>query len=191
MTNTAFLAYLLIVCYFIIERLLRKGNQALSLKPGDFDRGSSKVIWISGLFSLLLIIFAPILSDRGLGYLHSEYVGWVGINLMFIGLSFRYWAAKELGEFYTRTLQIVEGQTICDRPPYNIIRHPGYLGIFLMEVGASLALHNWIVLLVVMVLGITSRSYRIHTEETMLQANFSEQYHIYSQKTWRLIPFLY
>jgi protein-S-isoprenylcysteine O-methyltransferase Ste14 len=191
MKDTTVLAYLLIICYFVIERLLRKGNQALSLKPGDFDRGSSKVIWISGLFSLLLLIVVPVLNARELGYWHNQYVEWMGISLMLIGLSFRYWAAKELGEFYTRTLQIVEGQEICDRPPYNIIRHPGYLGTFFLEVGAGLALNNWIVLLVVMVMGIISRTYRIDAEEKMLEVNFSEQYKLYSQKTWRLIPFLY
>ena len=68
---------------------------------------------------------------------------------MLAGLTIRYWAARILGEFYTRTLQTIEGQHIIDRAPYSIIRHPGYLGTFLMEIGAALALANWLVLLIV------------------------------------------
>jgi hypothetical protein len=44
MTITTVLAYLLIICYFIVERLLRKGEKALSLQASESDRGSSKVI---------------------------------------------------------------------------------------------------------------------------------------------------
>jgi protein-S-isoprenylcysteine O-methyltransferase Ste14 len=107
------------------------------------------------------------------------------------GLMMRYWAAKTLGDFYTRTLQIVEGQEIVEQAPYNVIRHPGYLGTLLMEMGAGLAVVNWVVLLAVSVTGITSRMYRIGAEERMLGTRFGEQYKAYSDKTWKLVPFLY
>ncbi|GET41547.1 methyltransferase family protein [Microseira wollei] len=191
MTITAALAYLFIVCYFVIERLLRKGEKALSLQAGASDRGSSRILWISGLFNILLVLFAPILNAYQIGYWHSGYVGWLGLLLMLAGLVMRYWAANTLGEFYTRTLQIVEAQRIVDQAPYNIIRHPGYLGTFLMEIGAGLAIANWIVLLLVAGIGMRSRFYRIPAEEEMLVTTFPEQYNIYKAKTWRLIPFIY
>lgn len=169
MTITSVLAYVLVVCYFVIERLLRKGEKALSLQTGEADRGSSKVIWISGLLSIALVLIAPVLNAYQIGYWNSMYAGWVGVSLMLGGLSLRYWAAKTLGEFYTRTLQTVAGQSIIDQAPYNIIRHPGYLGIFLMEIGAGLALTNWVVLVVLMIIGVFSRFYRIQVEEEMLK----------------------
>lgn len=191
MTTTAVLAYLLIICYFVIERLLRKGKKALSLQAGASDQGSSQIILIGGLFNILLVLFAPTLNAYQIGYWNSVYVGWVGLLLMLTGLSIRYWAAKTLGEFYTRTLQIVEGQRIVNQAPYSIIRHPGYLGTSLMEIGASLAVSNWAVLLVIVVIGVLSRVYRIQAEEEMLETAFGEQYKVYLEKTWRLIPFIY
>lgn len=48
MAITTLLTYLLIIGYFVIERSLRKGEPALSLNTGEFDRGSSKAILIKG-----------------------------------------------------------------------------------------------------------------------------------------------
>ncbi|MFB2897181.1 isoprenylcysteine carboxylmethyltransferase family protein [Aerosakkonemataceae cyanobacterium BLCC-F50] len=171
--------------------MLRKGKNALSLQTGASDRGSSQIIWISGLCSLLLVLLAPILNAYQIGNWNNVYVGWIGLVLMLAGLSIRYWAAKTLGEFYTRTLQIVEGQQIFNQAPYSIIRHPGYLGTFLMEIGASLAVRNWVVLLAIVVIGMLWRIYRIQAEEEMLETAFKEQYKVYQEKTWKLIPFIY
>jgi protein-S-isoprenylcysteine O-methyltransferase Ste14 len=191
MTITTVLAYFLIACYFAIERLLRKGKQALNLKPGVTDAGSSQLLWIGGVVSILLVVAAPILNTYKVGYWSHANVGWLGLTLMLGGLAIRYWAAQTLGEFYTRTLQIIEEQKIVDRAPYNVIRHPGYLGTLLMEIGAGLAVTNWVVLLAIVVIGTTSRAYRISVEEKMLEASFGDEYKIYSDNTWKLVPFLY
>lgn len=191
MTITTISAYFLIACYFLIERSLRKGKQALSLKPGVADAGSSQVLWIGGVMSILLVIAAPILNTYQIGYWSYTNVGWLGLALMLGGLAMRYWAARTLGEFYTRTLQVVRGQKIVNQPPYNVIRHPGYSGTLLMEIGAGLAVTNWVVLLAAVIIGITSRAYRIGVEEKMLEASFGEEYKIYLKNTWKLVPFLY
>lgn len=191
MTSKTVLAYLLIAGYFVMERLLRQGDKALSLQAGEFDQGSSKVIWISGLLGIFLIVLAPLLNVNQIGDWDNGYFGWLGLLIMLGGLVLRYWAAKTLGEFYTRTLQTLEKQQIIQQAPYNIIRHPGYLGTFLMEIGACLAIANWVILIVIAVIGVLSRVYRIQVEEEMLKTVFGEQYTLYSQETWRLIPFIY
>lgn len=191
MTITTVLAYLLIAGYFTVERLLRKGTKALSFQAKETDQGSTKVICISGLLSIILFLSAPMLNAYHIGYLQITSIGWIGILFMVGGLCLRYWSAKILGEFYTRTLQTLEGQTIIDQAPYNFIRHPGYLGTFLMEIGAGLALTNWIVLTIILIVGVVSRFYRITIEEEMLKAEFTKQYTTYSEGTWKLIPFIY
>jgi isoprenylcysteine carboxyl methyltransferase (ICMT) family protein YpbQ len=103
MTTTAIFAYLLIIFYFVIERWLRKGEKALSLQAGEFDRGSSKIIWISGLLGIFLIFLAVILNIYEIGFWNNIYLAWLGIILMLTGLIMRSWAAKILGEFYTTT----------------------------------------------------------------------------------------
>ncbi|WP_299416304.1 isoprenylcysteine carboxylmethyltransferase family protein [Acaryochloris sp. IP29b_bin.148] len=191
MTTRVALAYLLILSYFVVERLLRQGQPALSLQPGQSDQSSSKMLWISGLFNLLLVLIAPLLNTVSLGHWQNLWGSWLGLGLMVSGLCLRYWAAKTLGKFYTRTLQTFEGQDIIEQAPYNLIRHPGYLGTFLWIIGAGLAVENWIVTVTVTAVGLLSRIYRIRSEEAMLLAELSEQYQAYSQKTWRLVPLIY
>lgn len=191
MTIATLLAYLLIACYFVMERKLRKGEQALSLQTDSSDRGSSRLIWTSGLINILTVLLAPIFNSARIGYWDNAYVGWIGLLLMIGGIALRYWAAKTLGEFYTRTLRIIEGHQIVDRGLYSVIRHPGYLGTFLIDIDAGLAVTNWIVLLIVALTGIVSRTYRISAEEQMLETAFGEEYKAYSDKTWRLIPSIY
>ncbi|HAA30213.1 MAG TPA: isoprenylcysteine carboxylmethyltransferase family protein [Cyanobacteria bacterium UBA8553] len=186
-----FLAYLLIACYFVIERFLRKGQQALSLQPGASDRGSSYVMWASGLFNILIVLLAPIFNTYHLGDWNNEYIGWIGLILMIGGLTLRYWAAKTMGEFYTRTLQILEGHQIVDRGLYSVIRHPGYLGVLLMSIGAGFAVTNWIAVLIITVTGLVSCAYRLRAEEEMLENSFGEEYKVYVEKTKRLVPFIY
>ncbi|MBE9190705.1 isoprenylcysteine carboxylmethyltransferase family protein [Gloeocapsopsis crepidinum LEGE 06123] len=188
---TTFLAYFLIACYFIVERTLRKGGQALSLQPGLSDRNSSYAMWANGLFSILLVLLAPILNLSNLGYWNNTYVSWIGIILMMSGLVIRYWAAQTLGKFYTRTLQIVEGHQIIDIGLYSIIRHPGYLGVFVMTIGAGLAVSNWIVLLITTLTSFVSFDYRIRVEEEMLENTFGEDYKAYKEKTKKMISLVY
>jgi len=189
--TTAFLAYLLIACYFIVERWLRQGEQALSLKTLASDRGSSRVLWAIGLFNLCLVLLAPILNVYGIGDWHYSLMGWSGLLLMTGGIAIRYWAAKTLGTFYTRTLRIIEGHQLVEQGPYRVIRHPGYLGTFLLEVGAGLAVMNWLILLVLVLTGIVVRAHRVYVEEGMLEAEFGEEFQIYAKNTWKIFPWLY
>jgi protein-S-isoprenylcysteine O-methyltransferase Ste14 len=183
--------YVLIACYFVVERSLRKGQPALDLKPGEFDVGSSKVLLLSGTICLSMVVAAPLLNTHSIGYWGDLNINWLGLVAMVAGLGLRFWSAKTLGEFYTRTLRMVENQTIVRQPPYNVIRHPGYLGTLLMEIGAGLALANWIILLTAIVIGIPSRVYRICVEERMLETSFGQEYQTHSNSTWKLVPFVY
>ena len=149
------------------------------------------VLKFCGLIELLLVISASILNHYRIGYWNNVSVAWLGMIVMASGLFLRYWAAKTLDEFYTRISQIIEGQTTVKKIPYNVIRHPGYLGTLLMVIGSELSVENWGVLLAAVISGMVSRADRIKIEEKMLKAGFDEEYQVYSSYTWELLPFLY
>jgi protein-S-isoprenylcysteine O-methyltransferase Ste14 len=180
------------VVFFVIEKRMRIGQEAKSLERGPSDRGSTSLIGIAFLLSGFGLLAAPIFNYLQIGTLpFSVIVGWLGISLGLLGLAVRVWAFKTLGQFYTRTLRHTENQHIVREGPYRFIRHPGYVGVLLIFLGAALAMTNWISIGITAVAMFTAYHYRIQTEEDMLMTALGKEYGDYRAQTRRLIPFVY
>ena len=189
MPVTTLLGYFLLVLFFYMEGRLRRGRAAKSFEEGQFDRRTTRFLGYAYGISILALLGAWILEALRIGRL-PHWVGWLGVVLALCGLLMRAWANRVLGEFYTRTLKVIEDQTIIQEGPYRWIRHPGYLGMILMWIGASAATGNWIIMLIVIVAIISAYHYRIQNEEKMLLSTL-QGYGEYSSHTWRLVPPLY
>ena len=187
---TILLGYLIVCSFFIVERRVRVGQQAVDLERGPADRGSTALIGGAFGLTVLSVLAAPLLNGAGIGNIAWNLLGWVGVILAFVGVSLRIWAAKTLGRFYTRTLRILNEHSIVQEGPYQRIRHPGYLGAIVMWIGAALATLNWIAVVITSAVMLTSYYYRIRVEEEMLMAS-NAAYREYQARTWRLVPYLY
>jgi protein-S-isoprenylcysteine O-methyltransferase Ste14 len=75
--------------------------------------------------------------------------------------------------------------------PYAIVRHPGYLGSLLVAVGVAIASGSFAALVLIILSFVATHLYRISAEEKMMLSTFGEQYREYSQKTTRLLPWIY
>ena len=189
---TTILAYSLIGLFVATERCGRKGQQAQSLDLGRFDRSSTASIGVAWLLTGAALLAAPLLNHFRLGSMSLGPVfGWVGLLIAVGGMSVRWWANRTLGEYYTRTLRVTAAQSIIQKGPYRMIRHPGYLGSMLMWVGAGLATTNWIAFILAVVVMFAAYYHRIQAEEQMLMAAMSQDYREYESRTWKLIPFVF
>ncbi len=188
---TTILAYILIIFFSVTEGRLRKGRAAQSFSAGESDRQSTRRLGAAYGVAILLLLFAPLLNLLSPGHILYAPLGWIGLAVSLAGYGLRVWANLVLGKFYTRTLQVQENQSIVQRGPYRLIRHPGYLGTILMWSGAGLASVNWIITLLILVILVAVYHYRIQAEEAMLQARLGEPYTLYKTHTWRLLPFVY
>ncbi len=189
MIVTTLLGYFVLVLFFYLERRLRRGAAAKSYEAGQFDRRTTRLLGYAYFVSVLALLASWVLNALQVGRL-PEWVGWLGIVLALAGLFMRVWASRVLGAFYTRTLQVAQGQTIIREGPYRVIRHPGYLGMILLWVGVSAATGNWIVILVVLVAILAAYHNRIQNEEQMLLSTLPG-YAEYRSGTWRLLPPIY
>ena len=127
---TNVVSYLLIICFLFMQRILRRGEQAKSLSPGETDRGTTRLIGMAFGLSFLALIIAPWLNAFEVARLDIGFpVGWAGIASMLVGLALRWWANATLGRFYTSTLRLSEEQQIVKKGPYRLVRHPGYAGV--------------------------------------------------------------
>jgi protein-S-isoprenylcysteine O-methyltransferase Ste14 len=188
---TTLLAYLLTILFLVTEGRLRQSSEARSLDATEPDRGSTRLIGVFFGLACGALLLAPLLNLIPLGRVrHPTLTGWVGIAIMLAGIALRVWANRVLGAYYTRTLRIVQEQRVVEEGPYRLVRHPGYLGIMLMWVGAALATVNGITGLVIVVGVLVVYGHRIRSEETMLIQAFGDQYRAYEAHTWRLIPFV-
>jgi protein-S-isoprenylcysteine O-methyltransferase len=183
-------AYLILIAYFAITESRRKGQAAITLKGGPFDQASTRLLSLAVAISITLVIVANALNYLQIGVM-ADLIGWIGIVVMLCGITLRMWATQTLGRFYTRTLRVSDIQRVVQDGPYKNLRHPGYLGVILLWVGAGLATVNLIVAALVTFIIIAAYRYRINAEEHMLLASFGEQYAAYAEHTWRLLPLIW
>jgi protein-S-isoprenylcysteine O-methyltransferase Ste14 len=73
---------------------------------------------------------------------------------------------------------------------YGFIRHPSYLGLFVLALGWGLAFRSGVGVLIA-VLMLTVVLARIESEERLPSESFGDEYDAYRARTWRLIPYVY
>src|SRR6516162_11803936 len=107
------ISYVLIGFFLVLQRVLRRGEQARSLRPNQEDKGTTRLIGLAFGLSILALILAPLLNRFEVAHLDLGFpVGWVGVTLMLGGLALRWRANAVLGRFYTSTLRLAEGQQV-------------------------------------------------------------------------------
>jgi protein-S-isoprenylcysteine O-methyltransferase len=189
---TTLVAWSLLVSFLVLQRAMRRGEEARSLRPLPADRGSTRLLGAAFGLGLLALAVAPALNaygvaDMGLG----PAVGWAGVAVLVGGLALRVWSQAVLGRYYTATLRHAAGQPVLASGPYRLLRHPGYAGMLLAWLGAGLATTNWAMAAAVALLMVAAYAYRIAAEEAMLLDVFGDLYKEYMARTWRLVPYLY
>jgi len=182
------LSCLLLAAFFVLERTLRQGDEAVSMEAGPADRGTSRLIAVGFLSTLMSGVLAPVLARLGLGRSSGPRLRAAGLSMMVAGLGMKIWAMRTLGRFYTRTLRMASEQTVVQDGPYRLVRHPGYLGTLLVWAGFGWAMGNWLLagLNTAALLVVYGR--RIQVEEAMLTETLGEPYRAYRKRTWRLLP---
>ena len=107
---------------------------------------------------------------------------------MGLGIALRATAIAQLGRFRTPNVAVLADHRIVERGLYRHIRHPSYPGALLAFLGFSLALANWLSLVVIMGILLPIYLNRLHEEEAALAAAFGADCQAYCQRTKHLLP---
>ncbi len=186
------IAFLIIIFFYSFESFLRYGDEAKNREAGQADKKST--IYLSRVFSInLLVLLSGFLLNQftKLEIFDNHIYPYLGNLIMIIGLITRITATRTLKQYYTRTLKIQSNQKVIDFGLYKYLRHPGYLGLIMIWIGASIASNNWLIFVFVALTSIIVYHYRMESEEQMLISAFGESYINYKKRTWRLVPWLY
>ena len=153
------------------------------------DRGSLKIL----MAATLAVPAGVIVGFTKVGHIQTEgnVLGVVGIALMLTGILIRWAAIYTLGQYFTRTVTILQGHRIVRDGLYKHLRHPSYAGCLLGDLGLGLALSNWLSMVIIFVPILAASLYRIRIEEQALLESFGDEYFEYAQGTKRLIPKVY
>ncbi|GAP13292.1 putative protein-S-isoprenylcysteine methyltransferase [Longilinea arvoryzae] len=118
----------------------------------------------------------------------SSAFAWTGGILVILGCTLFAWARRTLRAAYSGHLSVTSEQILVQSGPYRIVRHPAYLGYFLMSLGVCSGYSSLYGLISIPLLLMPGLVYRIRTEDKMLEGHFQDQFRAYAAHTARLIP---
>ncbi len=178
------------ILWAVIERAFFMQNRQQESGRGD-DRVSYALIsicWYAAVIYSLLDAwnFNRSLLPQGLWGLQAA-----GLLLTAGGLYIRFLARQTLGQHYSVRVETSQAHRLVTTGIYSQVRHPAYLGLLCLFFGIPLCEGSWGGLLLVALAGLPAVLYRIQIEEKALNQWFGEDYHNYSQNSWRLIPYVW
>jgi protein-S-isoprenylcysteine O-methyltransferase Ste14 len=159
--------------------------------PHARDRGSLNLIVILWSIGITLAVLLSLFLPKAAMSWKRPAVFSAGICFMLMGVALRWYSASVLGKYFTFDVAIQGGQTLIEVGPYRYVRHPSYSGALLSLLGFGLALGNWAALAVALSSLGFAYFYRIPIEEQVLSSAFGDVYKQYTNRTWRLVPFLF
>ncbi len=99
-------------------------------------------------------------------------------------------AFKSLGNYYTQDIVILKEHKLINSGLYKFIRHPQYLCQILSDIGAGIALFNYLIVPIVVLVELPLFVLRARYEDKLLEKYFKEEFINYKKQSGFFIPFI-
>jgi protein-S-isoprenylcysteine O-methyltransferase Ste14 len=172
----------------ILASVLQPDYHPVGIVFSSGDRGTgAQIIWSVSLVQLLAVLEATYLRfPQSMVWDAAADLALIGC---LTGLSLRTWAVVTLGKLFTMHISISENHQVVCHGPYELVRHPSYLGGLILSLSAVILLHAWYAALLAIVILPLAFLRRIHFEEKRLLSALGEDYESYRMRTkQKLIP---
>jgi protein-S-isoprenylcysteine O-methyltransferase Ste14 len=181
------IAVALVTIVLGVVSLFSEGHIGSGVKEDRSNR------WVIAALSVLGVVdaYLPAYTDR-IDFLTfgGDAVRWLGVLLYAAGGVFRLAPVFILGRRFSGLVAIQPEHRLVTSGLYGIIRHPSYLGLFVLILGWGLAFRSGVGVIIA-VLSLVVLLARIASEERLLSETFGAEYDAYRARTWRLLPYVY
>lgn len=185
--------YILMGAWLFTEVFYKSQMSSNNSDQKGKDKSSLSLLWIVIISSISLSIFVANIhfEDFSLMITTQNWIIYLGLIVLFIGILTRFLIIKSLGKYFTVDVTIREGHQIKKDGIYSVLRHPSYSASLLTFLGLGLFLNNWVALFIAFIPPFLAFLYRIKIEEKALIEQFGQDYIDYKKQTKKLIPFIY
>src|SRR5258705_8734319 len=166
------------------------------IKKGDgtgvmFEQDDKTLLIFRSVIPAALIASVFIYFSRFGQHKHFRIFFLLGFLFIIAGLIVRWIAVLSLGKAFRVKVSIIKDQSLKTDGIYKKIRHPSYTGFLMYYIGLGLIMQNWICLLLLTLVPFLVVLLRIKQEELVLSQHFGDQYKSYTQKSWKLFPYVF
>jgi protein-S-isoprenylcysteine O-methyltransferase len=175
----------LVLFVSVLANVFQPSYQPFERSRTPEDRGTARQILWTVYVTQILAVTELVYRRRV-----SLPLNWVTIItsiVIALGLILRTWAVVSLGRWFTWNVTVQPGQALVTDGPYRVIRHPSYVGAWLMFVGSCMLLRSYVAALAASMLLLLAFLRRIRHEESLMLATFPE-YQAYKETTGSLVP---
>jgi protein-S-isoprenylcysteine O-methyltransferase Ste14 len=112
---------------------------------------------------------------------------WGGVALAGLGFALRIAAIMRLGQRFSPVVELQRQHALETTGVYGRVRHPGYLGAWISNLGVVLAFGSAAALPLAVLMAV-ALGLRIRSEEQALEQHFGEAWRRYRERTGALVP---
>lgn len=163
------------------------------MTPELFFKTAFFVLFFGIPFYLAILVwtFAP-------GYMQwsalalPAWTRWTGLVLGLFSILLNAWShrtlGRKLGEDFDPALRLLKVPALVTDGPYARLRHPIYLAFLLMQISVLLLTANWLIGFLGIAIILSVIAIRVPEEEKLLAEQFGEEYSMYREHTYVLLP---
>lgn len=187
-TGLFFFFFLLKIAFLGFRELKRKGNERFKDRPTTWLQYSQP--------PLILLMILMVNEGICLGYFRISAPFMTGFLLRGIGLLLTcaggilaVSAIRTIGKDMQSDIAVNKGHVFRTKAAYSIVRHPMYLSLILLGIGAGLSTMNLLLLGFTLFVLAPVQFLRAKKEEELFLKHFGSAYLEYQKKTPMLFPF--
>ena len=138
--------------------------------------------------SLFTAMVMPVMDKNDVWTLPGgDVTRWIGLAFFTAGVALRIGPMLALGRRFASVVALQEGHRLETGGLYGVVRHPSYLGIFLMDVGFA-GIYRSILAVALLPVVFWMFRQRMDLEERFLIEQFGDEYRSYQSRVPRLLP---